>query len=134
MDGLHLFEGIVSAERQRQLLDLVGQHLADGRAGRSEGKSYTAPPESWRRTGQGREMLQYGAFTKCNKVVPAVVPPLPAAFEELLDALQAAGVFAASERPDTCVVNVYAPGSWLPPHVDSSAFDRPFFTLSLLSV
>ena len=34
MDGLHLFEGIVSAERQRQLLDLVGQHLADGRAER----------------------------------------------------------------------------------------------------
>jgi len=31
------------------------------------------------------------------------------------------------------VVNVYAPGSWLPPHVDSEAFDRPFWTVSLLS-
>ena len=30
-------------------------------------------------------------------------------------------------------MNVYEAGSWLPPHVDSEAFDRPFCTLSLLS-
>jgi alkylated DNA repair dioxygenase AlkB len=48
--------------------------------------------------------------------------------------LQSAGIVdGPDERPDTCVVNVYAPGSWLPPHVDSEAFDRPFWTVSLLS-
>ena len=60
--------------------------------------------------------------------------PLPPLLEALLDRLEARGIFTASERPDTCCVNAYEAGSWLPPHVDSAAFDRPFCTLSLLSV
>ena len=57
-----------------------------------------------------------------------------ASFEfELLDRFEAAGITSAESRPDTCCVNVYEAGSWLPPHVDSEAFDRPFCTLSLLS-
>lgn len=135
MDGLILHEGVVSAEQQREILDFVADQLAAGRAGTAEAKTktYTAPPETWLRTGQGREMLQYGAFTKCNKVVPARVLPLPQLLEALLDTLQAARVFEPCERPDTCVVNVYAPGSWIPPHVDSEAFERPFCTVSLVS-
>ena len=98
------------------------------------GGAYTSPPDTWLKTGQGREMLQFGVFTKCNKVQRTAVPPLPPIFEALLDSLQGAGIIAnAVERPDTCVVNVYAPGSWLPPHVDSLDFERPFFTVSLLS-
>tara|TARA_B100000795_G_scaffold50949_1_gene33433 strand:+ start:401 stop:511 length:111 start_codon:yes stop_codon:yes gene_type:complete len=34
-------------------------------------------------------MLQYGAFTKCNKVIPTSMLPLPPLLEELLDVLQA---------------------------------------------
>ena len=60
-------------------------------------------------------MLQYGAFTKCNKVIPTSMLPLPPLLEQLLDVLQAAGIVRGpDERPDTCVVNVYASGSWLP--------------------
>ena len=59
---------------------------------------------------------------------------LPAELEALLDQLHAAGVFTVAQRPDSCCINVYEHGAWLPPHVDSEAFDRPFFTLSLLSV
>ena len=133
MDGLVLNEGVISAQMQSEILAFVEEELCSGRAGTREGKTYSAPPDTWLRTGQGREMLQYGAFTKCNKVIPAAVLPLPSLLELLLDTLQAAGVVGAHERPDTCVVNVYAAGSWLPPHVDSEAFDRPFWTVSLLS-
>lgn len=134
MDGLVLYEHALSEQTQREILAFVEEQLSDGRAGSSTGKTYSAPPDTWLKTGQGREMLQYGAYTKCNKVQPTAVPPLPPILEALLDALQAAGVIrGAEERPDTCVVNVYAPGSWLPPHVDSEAFDRPFWTASLVS-
>ena len=136
MDGLHLHEEAVSAQMQQDILAFVEAQLSDGRQGTGEltAKTYTAPPDTWIKTGQGREMLQYGAFTKCNKVIPTSMLPLPPILEQLLDMLQAAGIVGGpDERPDTCVVNVYAPGSWLPPHVDSEAFDRPFWTVSLLS-
>lgn len=136
MNGLHLHEDVLSAQMQHDILTFVEAQLSSGRLGTGEltAKTYTAPPDTWLRTGQGREMLQYGAFTKCNKVIPACVLPLPPLLEELIDWLQAAGIVVGPhERPDTCVINVYASGSWLPPHVDSEAFDRPFWTVSLLS-
>eukprot|EP00928_Gymnodinium_smaydae_P054672 TRINITY_DN38402_c0_g1_i1.p1 TRINITY_DN38402_c0_g1~~TRINITY_DN38402_c0_g1_i1.p1 ORF type:complete len:278 (-),score=57.87 TRINITY_DN38402_c0_g1_i1:12-845(-) len=133
MDGLDLFEDLLSEQWQTDIMTLVTDELSAGRAGESRGKVYTPPPESWLRKGQGREMVQFGVYTKCNKVVPCRVPPLPPLFQALLDLLQTAGVFREDERPDTCTVNVYAAGSWLPPHVDSCAFERPFFTVSLVS-
>ena len=132
-DGLALFEGLVSAEQQAELLRLVEEWVAAGAAGGLRGKSYEEPPDEWRRTGQGRTALLFGVHVKCNKVDNAPVEPMPPRLGMLLDELQAAGVFTAEERPDTCCVNVYDAGSWIPPHVDSEAFDRPFITLSLLS-
>ena len=132
--GLDLFEDAVDHESAAEILDLVDAHIAQGRAGTLACKSYVAPPADWRRTGQGRETMLFGVHVKCNKVQNAAVLPLPPLLEALLDRLEARGIFAASERPDTCCVNAYEAGSWLPPHVDSAAFDRPFFTLSLLSV
>ena len=35
--------------------------------------------------------------------------------------------------PDSCTVNVYRKGQWLPPHVDNPNFKRPFCTVSLLA-
>ena len=132
--GLDLFEDAVDGESAAEILDLVDAHIAQGRAGTLGCKSYVAPPADWRRTGQGRETILFGVHVKCNKVQNAAVLPLPPLLEALLDRLEARGIFAASERPDTCCVNAYEAGSWLPPHVDSAAFDRPFCTLSLLSV
>jgi alkylated DNA repair dioxygenase AlkB len=63
----------------------------------------------------------------------ATVDELPEPLVHLLDELQESGVFTAAQRPDSCCINVYERGTWLPPHVDSEAFDRPFFTVSLLS-
>ena len=91
MDGLHLHEEAVSAQMQQDILAFVEAQLSDGRQGTGEltPKTYTAPPDTWIQTGQGREMLQYGAFTKCNKVIPTSMLPLPPILEQLLDLLQA---------------------------------------------
>ena len=47
--------------------------------------------------------------------------------------LEARGVVAAADRPDSCIVNVYERGDCIPPHIDHRDFARPFVTLSLLS-
>ena len=79
------------------------------------------------------ESGRVGVHVKCNKVSNANVEPLPPPLVQLLDKLQTANIFTHAERPDTACVNVYEAGAWLPPHVDSDAFDRPFCTVSLLS-
>ncbi|KAL1508060.1 hypothetical protein AB1Y20_007656 [Prymnesium parvum] len=132
-DGLTLFEDVLPAPEQRALLAAVERWLSSGRRGALAGKAYQRPPDEWLRSGQSRETIQFGAYVKCNKVSHAAVPPLPAELARLLERLEAAAVFTAAQRPDSCCVNVYEPGCWLPPHVDSAAFDRPFFTLSLAS-
>ena len=35
--------------------------------------------------------------------------------------------------PDSCTINVYRKGQWLPPHVDNPHFKRPFCTVSLVA-
>ena len=53
---------------------------------------------------------------------------------EIVDRLGECGVWVGTgQRPDACTINVYEEGMWLPPHVDSDKFMRPFFTLSLVS-
>ena len=111
------------------LLELVDAHIAQGRAGTLACKSYVAPPADWRRTGQGRETILFGVHVKCNKVQNAAVLPLPPLLEALLDRLEARGIFATSERPDTCCVNAYEVDMYLAgdegKKIDTSAFLFP---------
>ena len=133
LDGLVLHEDILTPDEQATLLHHVDTGCASGANGSLAGKSYEAPPDEWRKTGQGRVAILFGVHVKCNKVSNANVEPLPPPLVQLLDKLQAANIFTHAERPDTACVNVYEAGAWLPPHVDSDAFDRPFCTVSLLS-
>ena len=131
--GLALHSDMVPAHQQSRLVEWVDSWLTRGREGQLIGKTYQKPPQEWVESGQSRECLHFGVRVKCNKVDNAPVEPLPEPLVELLDSLQAAGLFTEAQRPDSCCINAYTPGSWLPPHRDSPKFARPFFTLSLLS-
>ena len=133
LPGLVLFEDCLDGDDCRALEEFAFDNVARGRSGELRGKSYVPQPEQWLGTGQGRETVHFGVLCKYNQVKSVNVEPLPAPLVGVLDTLEAAGVFTAAERPDTCCMNAYEEGSWLPPHCDSLAFDRPFFTLSLLS-
>jgi tRNA 2-selenouridine synthase len=134
VEGLRLLIDVADAGWQSRLVAFTDAELQKGRDGQLIGKTYTAPANKWAERKQSREQLQYGVYTNSNRVQATVkVLPLPALFEELLDRMVAQGVFAPSERPDSCVVNAYEKGMWLPPHVDSASFARPFATVSLLS-
>lgn len=131
--GLTLHTDVLPAKQQANLLALVDEWIAAGRAGNLKGKTYQKPPQEWIETGQSRECLYFGVRVKCNKVDNAHVEPMPVPLLEILDQLETGGIFTAAQRPDSCCINSYSEGSWLPPHRDSTKFARPFFTLSLLS-
>ena len=148
IDGLCLFEDVIDEGFQQRLVEFTEAQLIAGRQGQLLGKTFQAPSPKWANTGQSREMLQYGVYTNSNRVQLSVqVLPLPPLLLELRAALEKCGVFQRQEHhadgsegggegeglPDSCCVNVYSPGMWLPPHVDSTEFDRPFCTVSLLS-
>ena len=132
--GLDLYLDVAPPLLQARLVLFVAEALRAGRAGELHGKSYMPVPSRWVARGKSREMLQYGVFTNANRVSDADVLPLPPLLVEVCDLLESFGIVSGpAQRPDTCAVNVYAEGSWLPPHVDSAKFARPFCTLSLLS-
>jgi hypothetical protein len=132
--GLDLFTDVLDAGWQRQLLGEVDRWIAAGRAGKLLKHTYQAPHPGMSLTGQSRETLLYGVYVKHNKVSRNEVEPLPPALEAVLDKLELDGIFTPTQRPNTCCINMYDEGSWIPPHVDSEAFARPFCTVSLRSV
>ena len=135
--GLTLFEGAVPPALQEAAEAFVEAELARGRAGELPRLAFSAPACKFAARGQSREMLHYGAYTNSNRLQAATVggspevPPVPPPLQAVCDALVALGVFREEERPDTCTVNAYREGEWLPPHIDSPAFSRPFCTVSL---
>ena len=133
--GLTLWPTALDTTSCEGLEDFLAQLFARGRAGDLK-QSFVPKPAQWQETGQGRATLHLGrALVKFNKVLwGASVAPLPLELERVLDRLGAAGLFLPEQRPDCCCVNEYEPGAWIPPHVDSLSFARPFFTLSLQSV
>ena len=133
LPGLTLWPCALDDAQQHECVCFARAVLERGRLGLLHGKSYVPKPEQWVESGQGRETVHFGALVKYNKVAPAAVEPLAPELVALIDMFERAGCFTASERPDTCCLNHYEKGAWLPPHVDSTAFARPFFTLSLLS-
>lgn len=131
--GLRLFRRVVPDELQHRLVSLVDELLIAGRQGLLPGNTYSPIPPKFSRRNQSREMLQFGVYTHSNRVDSTLVAPIPSEIHELLNILVAEGVISPSQRPNACTVNAYAEGNWLPPHIDSTSFARPFVTVSLVS-
>ena len=131
--GLRLVEGVLDAAAHDRVVVWIRATLDAGRAGALPGNTYAPIPDKWRARNQSREMLQFGTYTHSNRVETHVpVAPMPPELDAVVDALVRAGAVAPDRRPDSCTVNVYAPGQWIP-HIDNPAFERPFVTVSLCS-
>mmetsp|Transcript_36004 Transcript_36004/g.48677 ORF Transcript_36004/g.48677 Transcript_36004/m.48677 type:complete len:348 (-) Transcript_36004:308-1351(-) len=161
--GLELFADAVPPSFQEEIVETVGEWLEQGKRGKLFGKTYTPVSRNFAYRQQSRDMIQFGMYTHANRVEPSArVSPLPPLLVRLVNHLEDQGVFpktaeeglcspldrpadeaqrielkgipADSYRgPWCCTVNIYEPGQWIPPHVDSKKFTRPFFTVSLLS-
>jgi nucleoside-diphosphate kinase len=133
LPGLTLFPGVLEPTTHDSVVQELQTLLERGRKGDLGGHTYTPVPMKFEARKQSREMLQFGAYTHSNRVESAMVEPLPPPLILVIDKLIVAGVFRPHERPDCCTVNFYKPGNWLPPHIDSKKFARPFASVSLLS-
>lgn len=131
--GLTRYDDVLSEAEQAELVAFAEHMLLRGRAGSLAGKSYLPVPDEWALRGQGRESVHFGVLVKCNKVLNARVEPMLPPLAAVAARLVERGILTADQMPDCVCLNVYECGSWLPAHVDSAAFDRPFCTLSLLA-
>lgn len=134
VEGCTVLLDILTEAQELALSEWVDGELERGRAGELEGRTYSTPPPKWEGRGQSREVLTFGVSTHANRVQPTVVVErdLPPLLADVVRLLVRASVFSEDSAPDTCSVNVYAPGQYLPPHVDAVEFARPFATVSLL--
>eukprot|EP00040_Diaphanoeca_grandis_P001733 m.19346 g.19346 ORF g.19346 m.19346 type:complete len:236 (+) comp12422_c1_seq1:205-912(+) len=131
--GATLHTDLLDEGLQIQIEQWIEDQLVLGRAGKL-GRTYMSPSTQWMELQKSREMLQYGVYTNSNRVQGSVkVLSLPPELLNVLDLLKTASVFTEMTMADTCTINVYSEGMWLPPHVDSDMFARPFCTVSLLS-
>mmetsp|Transcript_29022 Transcript_29022/g.88970 ORF Transcript_29022/g.88970 Transcript_29022/m.88970 type:complete len:261 (-) Transcript_29022:113-895(-) len=131
--GLTRYDDVFTEAEQAELVAFAESMLCRGREGGLAGKSYVSVPSEWRQRGQGRETVHFGVLVKCNKVLNACVEPIPPPLVNVIARLVSLDILAKDQTPDTVCINFYEAGSWLPAHVDSAAFDRPFCTVSLLT-
>ena len=134
LEGLVLRRDAVSVAEEAALLAFINDGLARGRNGSLRKPTYLKA-EGARSRGNRRESLQYGGFFDFNRGRPGkrgLVPPFPPILERLVANLVKRGFIDASLRPDSCIINSYAPGDCIPPHTDHEAYARPILTLSLL--
>ena len=132
--GAEVFRDALSDELHDAVRAWIAEELERGRRGELEGKTHAPVPPKWARRDQSREMLQYGTYTHSNRVdAETRVAAMPEIFNDVLDALVARGVIGEDEKMDSCTVNVYGKGQWIPPHIDNPTFARPFVTVSLAS-
>ena len=134
VQGVRVFTDALSSDAHDGIVRWIAEELARGRRGELHGRTFAPVPPKWAKRDQSREMLQYGTYTHSNRVEDDFeVSALPKELIDVVDALIACGVIQECERFDSCTINVYGKGQWIPPHIDNPAFARPFVTVSLLS-
>ena len=95
--------------------------------------AFVPRPQSYKEKNQGRDMMHFGAYVHNNRLQDAQPMPFTSEIRMACAALVKAGAMPYDTWADACTVGMYEEGSWLPPHEDSRAFERPIVILSLLS-
>ena len=139
LEGLRLVRDVISARLEAALIQFVDDQLASTDLAaftylQSTNTLYDNTGK--RRTIHGRQVLQFGSYYDYQKHIIDLGRPvdaMPPVFEAVIDRLVQVNALPKSQRPDTCIVNVYDVGDTIPPHVDDLVYPRPFCTLSLLS-
>ena len=101
--------------------------------GKQQRGAFVPRPQSYKEKNQGRDMMHFGAYVHNNRLQDAQPMPFTSEIHMACAALVKAGAMPYDTWADACTVGMYEEGSWLPPHEDSRAFERPIVILSLLS-
>jgi hypothetical protein len=68
-----------------------------------------------------------------NYLTGDISEPIPACLQVIIYRLVAWQLIPPSKVPDSCSIHILDEGDYLPPHIDHSHVERPFYTLTLLS-
>lgn len=137
--GLKLHENIFDSSELSQVTSFICDLQVAGQQGKLRGQTFIASKRPMK--GNGREMIQLGVpvIVKHLKDQDAketpkdVVEPIPTILEAIIDRLIRWNLISGNRRPDSCIINFFNEGDYSQPHMHPCHFERPFYTLSLLS-
>ncbi|KAH9562450.1 hypothetical protein CY35_05G072100 [Sphagnum magellanicum] len=124
-EGLQLFENVLDSSETNQLTLLINGIQAAGRKGR------TSVGSTRGFNGQGRDTIHFGC--QHPEAHSDISEPIPACLQVIIDRLVAWHLIPPGKVPDSCSIHILDEGDYLPPHIDHSHVERPFYTLTLLS-
>ncbi|XP_020597778.1 uncharacterized protein LOC110037461 [Phalaenopsis equestris] len=140
LEGLELHTNVFTSSEQEDIVEVFFLEREMGRAGRLRRRTYFEP-RKWKR-GEGRVTIQYDCcynFTKNKEGNPPriirhdEVDPLPSFIKRTIKRLVTWHILPADCIPNSCIVNIYEAGDYIPPHIDHHDFARPFCTISFIN-
>ncbi|CAK9193152.1 unnamed protein product [Sphagnum troendelagicum] len=133
-EGLELFENVLDSAETNQLTAFINDIQAAGRRGSLTwlllaGRTFTSGKKGF--NGKGRGTIYFGYSH--SDAYSDISQPMPACVQVIVNRLVAGHLIPPSKIPDSCTIHILDEGDYLPPHVDHSHVERPFYTLTLLS-
>ncbi|XP_020592998.1 RNA demethylase ALKBH5-like [Phalaenopsis equestris] len=137
---VNIYTSVFSENDEKWILDYVFDLQARGRAGLLRPRTY-AEPRKWMH-GKGRETIQCG---RCYNFVedrqgnpPGIlrydeVDSMPYVIKRMVKRLIRWSILLPDRILNSCIVNIYDEGSYIPPHIDHHDFVRPFCIVFFLS-
>ncbi|XP_020586158.1 uncharacterized protein LOC110028592 [Phalaenopsis equestris] len=138
VDRLELYADVFSKEDHKEILECVFRLRDLGRAGLLREKTYSEP-EKWMR-GNGRITIQCGCcynFALKDGVPPEIlqhdqVDLMPTILKKMIKRMVRWRVLPVDCILNSCIINIYDRGDYIPPHIDHHDFVQPFSTVSFL--
>ncbi|KAK7328276.1 hypothetical protein VNO77_22379 [Canavalia gladiata] len=140
LHGLQLHTQVFNSVEQTKIVESIYRLQWRGKQGKLRDRTYSEP-RKWMR-GKGRVTIQFGccynyAVNK-NGNPPGIVrdkevDPLPHVFKQMIKRMVRWNIISSTCIPDSCIVNIYDEGDYIPPHIDHHDFMRPFYTVSFLN-
>ncbi|RAL48058.1 hypothetical protein DM860_017849 [Cuscuta australis] len=136
VDGLKLYEKLLSDSEVSKLVTLVSELRAAGKSGQLQGQTFIVSKRPMK--GHGREIIQLGAAHGADVTeseAPAgiskdrKIEPIPVLLQDIIDSLTSKHVF--SVKPDSCMIDIFNEGDHSQPNVWPHMVGRPVCVLFL---
>nr|GMD15438.1 RNA demethylase ALKBH10B isoform X2 [Ipomoea batatas] len=135
VDGLKLYEEIISDSEVSELVTLVNDLRVAGKRGQLQGQTFIVSKRPMK--GHGREMIQLGVpvtDVPGNEAAAGIskdrkIEPIPVLLQDLIESLMSKQVFPV--KPDSCMIDIFNEGDHSQPNMWPHWFGRPICVLFL---
>ncbi|XP_004236917.1 RNA demethylase ALKBH10B [Solanum lycopersicum] len=136
VDGMKLYEELLSSSEVSKLVTLVNDLRAAGRRGQLPAQAFIVSKRPMK--GHGREMVQLGLpivdappeeESAISTYKDRKTEAIPGLLQDVIDQLSA--MQALSVKPDACVIDIFNEGDHSQPHLWPYWYGRPISTLFL---